>query len=348
MWPDRRVRRRSWPRSRGCSKARPLPARRSSPSRRWMAAGSRRCGTPWSTCVTRRSGVPPFRRTAGASSVGVPGARLAIDRVFAVKGRGVVVTGTLRGRGIGHDATLRLVPGDRTVRVREIQVHGAAVDRAEPGRTALNLAGVDPGELHRGIVLTDDAIGRGQRPGPRRPARRPARSVAGAPACRDGGGRGEHRPERPGRARPARRVCARDASPGRPDRGRAGRSGRPPAIVRRGTGRRSHRARRRATTRDLAPPSDGRARGAARDGGRNGRSRRDRGGQAGPPRRARTRERPRRDRPRRSRRGGRGGRRGGRWCHELDRRPGRRRTGAPSPRHARSGCGGIGRGRPGR
>ena len=52
------------------------------------------------------------------------GSRLAIDRVFSVKGRGAVVTGTLRGRPSAGGTTLRLVPGDRSVRVREIQVHG--------------------------------------------------------------------------------------------------------------------------------------------------------------------------------------------------------------------------------
>ncbi len=80
---------------------------------------------------------------------------LAIDRVFAVKGRGVVVTGTLRGGSLVNGATLRLVPGDRSVRVREIQVHGTTVARADPGRTALNLAGVDAADLHRGLVLTE-------------------------------------------------------------------------------------------------------------------------------------------------------------------------------------------------
>ena len=83
------------------------------------------------------------------------GSRLAIDRVFAVKGRGAVVTGTLRGRPLAPGATLRLVPGDRSVRVREVQVHGATVETAEPGRTALNLAGVQAADLHRGLVLTD-------------------------------------------------------------------------------------------------------------------------------------------------------------------------------------------------
>lgn len=84
------------------------------------------------------------------------GSRLAIDRVFAVKGRGLVVTGSLRGRPLAPGVTLRLVPGDRSVRVREIQVHGATVGSAGPGRTALNLAGVHAADLHRGIVLTDD------------------------------------------------------------------------------------------------------------------------------------------------------------------------------------------------
>ncbi len=84
------------------------------------------------------------------------GSRLAIDRVFSVKGRGAVVTGTLRGRPLVPGATLRLVPGDRSVRVREIQVHGSSVETAQPGRTALNVAGVGIADLHRGAVLTDD------------------------------------------------------------------------------------------------------------------------------------------------------------------------------------------------
>jgi selenocysteine-specific elongation factor len=82
--------------------------------------------------------------------------RLALDRVFAVKGRGVVVTGTLRGGPLGRGAALRTVPGDRPVRVREIQVHGHQVEAAGPGRTALNLAGIGTDELRRGLVLTDD------------------------------------------------------------------------------------------------------------------------------------------------------------------------------------------------
>jgi selenocysteine-specific elongation factor len=81
---------------------------------------------------------------------------LAIDRSFTVRGRGTVVTGTLRGGPLGRGSTLRLVPGLRTVRARELQVHGATLDSAERGRVAVNLAGLEAAELYRGLVLTDD------------------------------------------------------------------------------------------------------------------------------------------------------------------------------------------------
>jgi selenocysteine-specific elongation factor len=107
-------------------------------------------------------------------------ARLAIDRVFSVKGRGAVVTGTLRGdAGVGRGDTLRLLPGDREVRVREVQVHGETVERATAGRTALGLAGVDAADLHRGMVLTvDPAVSATDRI---LVALRPAAGLSGAP-----------------------------------------------------------------------------------------------------------------------------------------------------------------------
>jgi selenocysteine-specific elongation factor len=85
------------------------------------------------------------------------GVRLAIDRVFSIRGRGVVVTGTLRGGRLVRGTTLRLEPGGRTARAREVQVHGASVEAIEDGgRVALNLAGIDADGPSRGDVLTDD------------------------------------------------------------------------------------------------------------------------------------------------------------------------------------------------
>jgi selenocysteine-specific elongation factor len=86
------------------------------------------------------------------------GARLAIDRAFSIRGRGTVVTGTLRGGSLARGALLRLVPGPAfaRVRVRELQVHNHVVDEAGPGRTALNVTGDAVADLRRGTVLTTD------------------------------------------------------------------------------------------------------------------------------------------------------------------------------------------------
>ena len=82
-------------------------------------------------------------------------ARLAIDRAFSVKGRGAVVTGTLRDGPLERGMTVRLLPGDREARIRELQVHGATVERViDGGRTAINLGGVEARDLHRGMVVS--------------------------------------------------------------------------------------------------------------------------------------------------------------------------------------------------
>ena len=85
-------------------------------------------------------------------------ARLPIDRVFVMKGFGTVVTGTLLAGAIAKEAELELFPGQRRVRVRGVQVHGQAAERATAGqRTALNLAGVSKEELARGMMLVPPA-----------------------------------------------------------------------------------------------------------------------------------------------------------------------------------------------
>ncbi|HEV8401249.1 MAG TPA: selenocysteine-specific translation elongation factor [Gemmatimonadales bacterium] len=79
--------------------------------------------------------------------------RLPIDRVFAVAGAGTVVTGSTWSGSVAVGDSVRLLPLDREVRVRSIEVHGETAERAVPGRrTALALVGVDKEELERGAV----------------------------------------------------------------------------------------------------------------------------------------------------------------------------------------------------
>ncbi len=87
--------------------------------------------------------------------------RLPIDRSFAVAGAGTVVTGTTWSGSVGVGDTVRLLPLDREVRIRSIEVHGTAAPRAVPGRrTALALVGVHRDEVRRGDVAV---TGRGWR-----------------------------------------------------------------------------------------------------------------------------------------------------------------------------------------
>jgi len=80
--------------------------------------------------------------------------RLYVDRVFTLQGAGTVATGTLWSGTIAPGDLLRAEPAGRIVRVRSVQVHDAAVDRAEAGqRVAVNLPTVERRELARGDVL---------------------------------------------------------------------------------------------------------------------------------------------------------------------------------------------------
>ncbi len=81
--------------------------------------------------------------------------RLPVDRVFSAKGFGTVVTGTLVAGDLRVGEELELLPSGKRARVRGLQVHAAPVDRATAGmRTAVNLAGIDLGDVARGDVLT--------------------------------------------------------------------------------------------------------------------------------------------------------------------------------------------------
>ena len=81
-------------------------------------------------------------------------ARLPVDRVFALKGIGAVVTGTLWRGAVSAGDRLVVQPGGEPVTVRSVQVHDRAVETAPAGRrVALNLRGADRAHLERGVFL---------------------------------------------------------------------------------------------------------------------------------------------------------------------------------------------------
>ncbi len=80
--------------------------------------------------------------------------RLPVDRVFSLSGFGTVVTGTLSDGDFCVGDAVELLPSGRGARIRGLQSHKQAIERAEPGsRLAINLSGVDKDEVARGEVV---------------------------------------------------------------------------------------------------------------------------------------------------------------------------------------------------
>ena len=80
--------------------------------------------------------------------------RLWVDRAFAARGAGTVVTGTLTGGQIRVDDEFELRPRGAAVRVRALQSHHSQRTKIGPGnRVAVNLSGVGHQEVARGDVL---------------------------------------------------------------------------------------------------------------------------------------------------------------------------------------------------
>jgi selenocysteine-specific elongation factor len=109
----------------------------------------------------------PGRGGAGGALV------LHVDRAFTIRGAGTVVTGTLWSGSVGRGDAVELLPSRHRARVRGVQVHDTATERAEAGqRVALNLTGVAVGDVSRGDVVVS------------------ATTVPGTVVARQGGGRG--------------------------------------------------------------------------------------------------------------------------------------------------------------
>ena len=118
-------------------------------------------------CVSARTGdgiaelrqaVAEFAaRLAPRRDVGKP--RLPVDRVFNIKGAGVVATGTLSGGVFRAGDDVVLSPAGLAARIRAVESYKQLQAEAAPGsRVALNLAGIKQEELKRGDIILPAAL----------------------------------------------------------------------------------------------------------------------------------------------------------------------------------------------
>lgn len=111
-------------------------------------------------CARTGDGIEALRAAIAAMAVTVTPRdcsapfRLAIDRVFSKDGFGTIVTGTAVGGTVAVGDSVEVYPGGAVVRVRALQSHGVPAQTLGAGqRVALNLAGIERAQLHRGDSL---------------------------------------------------------------------------------------------------------------------------------------------------------------------------------------------------
>ncbi len=91
--------------------------------------------------------------TPAPRDIGRP--RLSIDRRFAVKGFGTVVTGTLIDGKLSVGQEIEIMPPGLRGHIRGLETHKKKVETALPGtRVAVNLANVPAERVERGMVIT--------------------------------------------------------------------------------------------------------------------------------------------------------------------------------------------------
>lgn len=80
--------------------------------------------------------------------------RMPVDRVLSMPGRGCVLGGTVWSGSVSVGDTLELASTGQLVRVRDLQRHGVPGQTSGAGlRTAINIVGELPDEMHRGDEL---------------------------------------------------------------------------------------------------------------------------------------------------------------------------------------------------
>ncbi len=80
--------------------------------------------------------------------------RIPIDRVFTMRGFGVVITGTLFSGSVAVGEQVEVYPKALQARVRGLQVHGESVEKSTAGlRTAVNLQGLEHTDVFRGDII---------------------------------------------------------------------------------------------------------------------------------------------------------------------------------------------------
>ena len=82
--------------------------------------------------------------------------KMAVDRVFTMKGFGTIATGTISSGLVRTNQNVEILPGNKKTKVRGLQTHLNPVEEVRVGdRAAINLQNISLDEISRGSILAE-------------------------------------------------------------------------------------------------------------------------------------------------------------------------------------------------
>jgi len=83
-------------------------------------------------------------------------ARLSIDRVFSLEGKGTIVTGTLLGNKITKNSKLEIIPNYKEIRIKGLESFNKEKLEVTPGsRTSINIQNLNTNDVKRGEIIAE-------------------------------------------------------------------------------------------------------------------------------------------------------------------------------------------------
>ena len=84
-------------------------------------------------------------------------ARLYVDRIFSLKGKGTIVTGTVLGNKISKNLNLKIYPNNKEIKIKSLESFNQNVEEISPGsRCAVNIQNIDKEDIKKGTIIAEE------------------------------------------------------------------------------------------------------------------------------------------------------------------------------------------------
>ena len=83
-------------------------------------------------------------------------ARLSIDRVFSLQGKGTIITGTLIGNKITKDSNLVITPNFKDIKIKGLESFNTKMNEINPGsRASINIQNLEVSDIKKGEIISE-------------------------------------------------------------------------------------------------------------------------------------------------------------------------------------------------